>query len=100
MHNVSELVEAPRLSGTVVMVCGTCLRRGAGQAQGAPPLTRSDWELGSGRQGLWVSGPRPADCPAETGATDSSLTKALVQADTLRMLDGTERVRVYLLLER
>ena len=97
--SVDELLDNTSLVGTVVSVWGRCLRRGAGQAQGAPPLTRSDWELGSGVRAVWVSGPRPAGCPAESGARDSSLVKGLAQADTLRMFDGTEQLRMYLLLE-
>jgi hypothetical protein len=97
--SVNELLDNVSVAGTVVTVRGTCLRRGVGRAQGAPPLTRSDWELGDGTKAVWVSGPRPVDCPAESGAKDSSMVRGLVQADTLRMFDGSEQVRVYLVVE-
>lgn len=95
-----ELLDAPSLAGTVVTVRGTCLRRGAGSAQGAPPLTRSDWELGAHGQAVWVSGPRPQSCPIESGSTGSAEVSGLVRVDTLRMMDGSMRPRVYLVLEQ
>jgi hypothetical protein len=98
--SVSELGRDASLTGTVVTVRGTCLRRGAGQAEGAPPLTRSDWELGEDGRAVWVSGPRPPDCPAESGAKVSGVARGLVQVDTLRMLDGTERPRVYMVVDQ
>ena len=97
---VGELVRDVSLAGAVVTVRGTCLRRGAGQADGAPPLTRSDWELGEDGRAVWVSGPRPPNCPAESGATASGIASGIVQVDTLRMLDGSERPRVYMVLDQ
>ena len=96
---VSQLVDDASLAGTIIATRGTCLRRGAGQADGGPPVTRSDWELGEDGRAIWVSGPRPPECPAESGARVSIVTHGLVQVDTLRMLDGTRRPRVYLVLE-
>lgn len=98
--SVAEVLDNPPRTGTVVSVRGTCLRRGAGLAQGGPPLTRSDWELGTADRAIWISGPRPVDCPVGTGATGPSLVRGLVQVDTLRMLDGTERPRVYLVMDQ
>jgi hypothetical protein len=84
------------LVGMSVPVRGTCLRRGAGVAVGAPPLTRSDWELGDGQAAVWVSGERPSGCSVESGSSVPTTVHALVQLDTLRMFDGTTRIRLYL----
>lgn len=97
--SIGELLRDPSLAGTLVAVRGNCLRSGMGQAQGEPPLTRSDWEFGDGDQAVWVSGPRPPDCPVETGGTVRSVARGLVRVDTLRMFDGTQRPRVYIVVD-
>jgi len=93
---VKEVTNSSWQAGGLVSVRGTCLRRGAGQAVGAPPLTRSDWELGEDSVAVWVSGPRPPDCTAETGATVSMTVDGVVALDTLRTMDGDRLPRVYL----
>lgn len=97
--SVKELLQDSSLAGRIVILRGTCLRHSAGQAKGSPPLTRSDWELGGGTEAVWVSGPRPANCSVEKGASASNTVKGRVHADTLRMFDGREEMRLYLVLQ-
>jgi hypothetical protein len=92
---VADVLDDGRPVGKHVQVMGDCLRQGVALAEGPPPVTRSDWELGAGKRAVWVTGPRPAGCSMAT-ARAGVVIWAQVLADTGKRLDGSVRVRRYL----
>ena len=96
--SVGMVLDSVGLVGAHVRVWGTCQRRGAGVAFGAPPVSRSDWELAGTSRGVWVSGRRPPRCTIEAGANMLDTIAAVVRTDAPRMLDGSTRTRRYLVL--
>ena len=98
---VHQVLVSPSLTGTMVLVHGTCLGYAAPfVAHGPPPLTRSDWQLGDGGEALWVSGPLPAGCTSTTPATAPTAVVARVAQDTVQALGGGTAVRRYLVVGR
>lgn len=86
---VHALLTTPALVGRTVEVNGRCLGYSAPTiARGAPPLTRSDWQLEDKGEAIWVSGPLPAGCTSTTPATAPGLVTAIVAQDTLPGLGG------------
>ncbi len=86
---VHEVLTRASLTGTRVQVRGTCLGYSTPTvAAGAPPLTRSDWQLEEQGEAVWVTGPMPAGCSATQPAAAPSTISALVAQDTLPGLGG------------
>ncbi|HXE58532.1 MAG TPA: hypothetical protein VNK43_11080, partial [Gemmatimonadales bacterium] len=86
---VRELIQSSRLVGRRVMVTGRCLGyRVPPVAVGAPPRTRSDWQLEDGGIAIYVTGPLPAGCSATAGSPKVDTLVALVSEDTLPSLAG------------
>jgi hypothetical protein len=86
---VHALLQSPALVGRTVEVNGRCLGYSSPTiARGAPPLTRSDWQLEDNGEAIWVSGPLPQGCTSTTPATAPGLVTALVAQDTLPGLGG------------
>ena len=97
--SVRELLADSALVGLTVRVAGTCLGYGALEAEGTPPLTRSDWQLEDEGFAIWVSGPLPAGCSPTAGATTRTLLVARVAQDSLRVFGSkTAKLRRYLLV--
>ncbi len=86
---VHAILTTPALVGRVVEVTGRCLGYAAPTiAKGAPPLTRSDWQLEDRGEAVWVSGPLPAGCTSTVPATAAGPITATVSQDTLPGLGG------------
>ncbi len=86
---VHALLTTPSLVGRTVEVNGRCLGYSSPTiAKGAPPLTRSDWQLEDQGEAIWVSGPLPAGCTSTIPATAPGLVTATVAQDTLPGLGG------------
>lgn len=94
---VHDVLTMPALAGKVVAVKGRCLGYSAPTvAMGAPPVTRSDWQLEEAGEAVWVTGPLVAGCSSTVPAESSSVIVALVAQDTVG-LGGTRVVRQYLI---
>jgi hypothetical protein len=78
---VAELVASDALVGRIVRVAGRCFLDTPALAPGAPPRTRSDWQLAMNGQALFVTGPRPDQCGENS--PEHTIT-ARVAEDTIR----------------
>lgn len=85
--------------GDTVTVTGTCIGLDAGKAVGAPPLTRSDWQVSDGTQAIWVTGVAPSGCRLGESQQPQLTLHGIVRQDTLPRL-GTGNVRTRYFLER
>ncbi len=86
---VHAVLTTPSLVGRLVEVNGRCLGYATPTlAKGAPPVTRSDWQLEDKGEAIWVSGPLPAGCTSTTPAAAPGLVTATVAQDTLPGLGG------------
>lgn len=92
---VSSFLAQPLARGQRVMVSGSCLdqfhTRGAA---GPPPVARSDWQLVSGQQVVYVVGPQPGEC-----LSGPVTIVATVGVDTVAGF-GKRQERRYLILVR
>jgi hypothetical protein len=83
-------------AGQRVEVTGTCIDQfHAGAGAGAPPVSRSDWQLASGTRVVYVVGRMPTSCATEAATTIS----ATVGVDTT-IIAGKARPRRYLVIPR
>lgn len=90
---VAGVLTGPDLNGKSVRITGTCLGyRVPPVAVGAPPRTRSDWQLESAGQAIYVTGPLPAGCSATEGSSTPVTILATVREDTLAALGGNPPV--------
>jgi hypothetical protein len=98
LHTVREVLDSGALVGQRIRVAGRCLGYGGKLAQGAPPRTRSDWQLESDGVAVYVVGALPPGCSATEGAQDTVTITATVVEDTLPALGGgPARPRRYLM---
>lgn len=89
--SVHDVLTTPSLVGKAVEVNGRCLGYSVPTvAKGAPPATRSDWQLEDQGEAVWVNGPMPQGCTATTPAESASTVSAVVAQDTLPSL-GTQK---------
>jgi hypothetical protein len=94
--SVSAFLDRPVSPGQRVQVTGTCLDQfHARGSAGPPPVSRSDWQLASGTQVVYVVGRMPTSCATEAATSIS----ATVGIDTT-MIAGTSRPRRYLVIPR
>jgi hypothetical protein len=93
--SVALLLARPTNPLQRVRVSGVCLDQfhAVGSA-GAPPVSRSDWQLQSGDRVVYVVGPMPATC--SRGTTTISAT---VRVDTVQV-GGRARPRVFLTIPK
>jgi hypothetical protein len=93
--SVASFLSKPVKSGQRVQVTGICLDqfhvRGSA---GSPPVSRSDWQLASGVQVVYVVGPMPASC-----AKGSTTISATVEIDTA-IVSGEKQPRRFLAISR
>ena len=93
---VHDVLTRPELAGTLVAVNGRCLGYSAPTvAMGAPPVTRSDWQLEEAGEAVWVTGPLVAGCSSTVPAERASVIVAEVAQDTVG-LGAVRVVRQYL----
>lgn len=98
---VHEVLTRPSLTGRLVQVRGTCLGYSTPTvAAGAPPATRSDWQLEDQGEAVWVTGALPTGCSATQPAAAPSTITALVAQDTLPGLGGRPGVARRFLINR
>ena len=83
---VHDVLATSALAGQLVHVSGRCLGDSPAIATGGPPVTRSDWQLASGGEAVFVTGPKPLPC--QSAEADVSIT-ARVAVDTVRKLGRT-----------
>jgi len=97
---VAELVTSEKFVGKVVTVEGRCAGWSSDLAAGGPPVTRSDWVLEDGKEGIYVTGPLPAGCSSTGGSEETISIVARVAEDSVRVLgeDGGGKTRRYLVL--
>jgi len=93
--SVSALLAHPMPRGQRVVVIGSCLDqfRARGSA-GAPPMTRSDWQIAEGNQVIYVVGRYPSACSA--GQVTLS---AITELDTITV-GSSRRLRQYLVVQK
>jgi hypothetical protein len=92
---VASFLDRSIATGQRVQVTGTCLDQFHARASaGPPPVSRSDWQLTSGDQVVYVVGRMPRSCA--TGPTTISATVAF---DT-SVIAGQRRPRRYLIVSR
>lgn len=92
--SITELLRSPdRFAGREITLSGTCLGW-SGPALGAPPRTRSDWQIGSQNAAVWVSGPLPSGCSGPGGG-GSVRVRGLVEID--RASGEGRTIRAYLI---
>ena len=100
-NSVASTTASSASDGAVVILRGLCLPRAAHIAFGAPPRTRSDWQLGDLRDStsaLWVSGPRPSGCSPEQGGSGPVAIQGTLATDTVKMLSGPPTLLRFVLL--
>jgi hypothetical protein len=83
VRTVRELLASDADVGRTVRVAGRCAGYSTPLAEGAPPLTRSDWQLEDEGVAIYVSGPLPAGCSATGGSQARSTIVAQVAQDTM-----------------
>lgn len=59
---IEQIVASDSLVGRQVRVAGTCLTMASMRPIGAPPRTRSDWQLATKTAAIYVVGPIPPTC--------------------------------------
>lgn len=90
---VHALLASAALVGRTVSVNGRCLGYSTPTvAKGAPPVTRSDWQLEDQGEAIWVTGPLPDGCTSTTPAATAGAVLAIVAEDTLPGLGGAPAV--------
>jgi hypothetical protein len=86
---VAGILNTASLTGKQVRVTGTCLGfRVPPVAAGSLPRTRSDWQLESAGQAIYVTGPLPSACDPTAGSTAPVTIVATVREDTLAAVGG------------
>lgn len=86
---VHALLTTPSLVGRIVEVKGRCLGYSTPTiARGAPPVTRSDWQLEDNGEAIWVTGSLPEGCTSTTPAAGPGPVTATVAQDTVPGLGG------------
>ncbi len=95
---VADLVASAKYVGKIVTVEGRCAGWSSDLAAGGPPVTRSDWVLEDGGQGIYVTGPLPAGCSSTEGGSERVTIVARVAEDSLPVMgEGSEaKARRYL----
>jgi len=92
--SVSEFLDGHVEAGHMVSVRGNCRDQfHASGSAGAPPRSRSDWQLADERAALYVSGPMPTAC-----ALGPVVVRALVSVDTIQ-LSGRPLPRRFLVIQ-
>jgi hypothetical protein len=101
VRTVRELLSSDRDVGQLVSVSGQCLGYSKPVAEGMPPRSRSDWQLGDDGVAIYVTGPLPAGCSATGGSTERTTIVARVAQDTMPAMGNREATpRRYLVLEK
>lgn len=86
--SIATILASSALVGQRVRVTGRCLGYGKPVAVGAPPRTRSDWQLEAEDVAIYVTGRLPAGCSPTGGSTQATTILALVAEDTLAARAG------------
>lgn len=92
--SVSAFLDGPVGAGRIVSIRGKCRDQfHASGSAGAPPRSRSDWQLADDRAAVYVSGPMPAGC-----ASGSVVVSGLVVVDTIQV-SGRSVSRRFIVIE-
>lgn len=81
-----EVLERPNLVRRRVRVTGVCVGYTAADTDTKPPITRSDWILEADDARVFVSGPFPHGCTANTRGSHRVTIIGEVAEDTLPLL--------------
>jgi hypothetical protein len=92
---VASFLDRPLDVGQRIQITGTCLDQfHANASAGAPPVSRSDWQLTNGSQVVYVVGRMPASCIPGPATISAS-----VAIDTT-LIAGQRRPRRFLTISR